>query len=176
MIVIGKEAYCDFNTIQEGIHFLEQKPDSEKKKMLILSGVYEEIIEIRLSNFEMVGLGDVKIIGRRHAHQLHEDGTELGTFRTATVFIEGENIQVRNLSIINDAGQGDGIGQAVALFAYCHHAEFHNCRLEGYQDTVCTGPLPDYQGDGSLFTTVPLERSEERRVGKEGRSRGAPEQ
>src|SRR5699024_12638136 len=39
---------------------------------------------------------------------------------------------------------------------YCHNAEFYNCRLEGYQDTLCTGPLPDYQGDGTLFNTVPL--------------------
>src|SRR5690625_838403 len=156
MIVIGKEKFCDFATIQEGIDFLEQKSESEEKRMLILSGIYEEIIEIRLSNFNMIGLGDVRIVGSRHAHQLHEDGTELGTFRTATVFLEGENIQVRNLTIVNNAGQGDGIGQAVALFAYCHNAEFYNCRLEGYQDTLCTGPLPDYQGDGTLFNTVPL--------------------
>lgn len=156
MIVIGKEKYCDFATIQEGVNFLEQKPESETKRMIILSGVYEEYIEIRLSNFEMIGLGDVQIIGNRHARQLHDDGEELGTFRTATVFLEGENIIVRNLTIINQAGQGDGIGQAIALFAYCHHAEFYNCRLEGHQDTLCTGPLPDAQSDGTAFTTVQL--------------------
>lgn len=157
MIVIGKEQFCDFATIQEGIDFLEQKPGHEQKQMMILSGVYEEIIEARLSNFEMFGLGEVKIIGGRHAHQLHEDGKELGTFRTATVFLEGQDIIVRNLTIINNAGQGEGIGQAIALFAYCHNTEFYECRIEGHQDTLCTGPLPDYQGDGSQFTTVPLE-------------------
>ncbi|WP_278253266.1 hypothetical protein [Bacillus sp. SD088] len=38
MILIGRESYCHFSTIQAGINYLEQKPDSAKKKMVILSG------------------------------------------------------------------------------------------------------------------------------------------
>lgn len=152
MILIGKESYCHFSTIQAGINYLQQKPDSEKKKMLILSGEYEEIVEARLSNFEMIGLGDVRIIGEKHARQIHEDGNEVGTFRTATVFLEGKNIIVRNVCIINQSGQGEHIGQAIALFAYCHHAEFHHCRLEGHQDTLCTGPLPNNVNDETRYT------------------------
>ncbi len=30
---------------------------------------------------------------------------------------------------------------------------FKNCRLSGYQDTLCTGPLPDLQKDGTPFCT-----------------------
>ncbi|WP_218962808.1 pectinesterase family protein [Fredinandcohnia onubensis] len=156
MIIIGKEEYCHFSTIQEGINFLEQKPEKEKKEMRILSGVYEEIIESRLSNFEMIGLGDVRITGNKYARQLHEDGNEVGTFRSATVFLEGENITLRNLTIINSSGQGEHIGQAIALFAYCHNAAFYDCKLQGHQDTLCTGPLPNKQSDGTGFTAVPL--------------------
>src|SRR5690625_3258549 len=119
MIVIGKEQYCDFATIQEGIDFLEQKPGHEQKQMMILSGVYEEIIEARLSNFEMFGLGEVKIIGGRHAHQLHEDGKELGTFRTATVFLEGQDIIVIILMIINNVDLGDGSCHTNHLLSHC---------------------------------------------------------
>lgn len=156
MILIGQEKYCDFPTIKEGIECLERKSETEQKKMVILSGIYHEILEIRLSNFEMVGLGDVQIIGSKGARHMHEDGQEIGTFRSATVFIEGENIHLKNIAIINDAGQGEDIGQAVALFAYCHLAEFEQCRLIGHQDTLCTGPLPGKQGDGTPFTTIPL--------------------
>ena len=60
----------------------------------------------------------------------------MGTFRTATLRVEGFGFIAENLTITNDAGQ---IGQAVALHVEGDCAIFRNCILLGNQDTVFTG-------------------------------------
>ncbi|MBO0460873.1 MULTISPECIES: pectinesterase family protein [Enterococcus] len=144
---------ADYQSIQAGIDYLGSLPNSTKKTLIIREGLYREYIECRLSNFQMLGQGEVQIIGYRSAKQKLSSGEERETFRTATVFLEGENVHIENLQIINQAGAGDQVGQAVALFNYAHHVRLVNCRLSGQQDTLCTGPLPPTQKDGRLFLT-----------------------
>ncbi|KAF1299168.1 pectin esterase [Enterococcus sp. JM4C] len=150
-IIIGSEDFCQFASIQAGIDYLAELPEPVEKKLTILAGTYYETITSYLSNVIICGLGDVKIIGHYGAREILPDGSERGTFRTATFFIEGENILLENLSIENQAGPGELVGQAIALFNCGHQTTVRNCRLVGYQDTLCTGPLPDYQKDGTPF-------------------------
>lgn len=150
-VIIGHEAYCDYDTIQEGLDALMHCPFEEKKEAVILAGDYYEYLECRLSHAVITGIGCVRIVGERYAQQQLADGTLRGTFRSATVFIEGEDIVIDNLTIENTAGQEESIGQAVALFNCGHHVIVKNCSLRGYQDTLCTGPLPAHQKDGTPF-------------------------
>ncbi|MGG5359489.1 MULTISPECIES: pectinesterase family protein [unclassified Enterococcus] len=152
-IWIGKEETCDFSSIQKGIDYLSQFPEHIPKKMMIAEGVYEEYIESRLSNFTMVGLGNAEITGMRYARQEMETGEQRGTFRTATVFLEGTDISIENVRITNRSGPGEKVGQAVALFNMGHRTTLKNCKLSAYQDTLCTGPLPALQKDGTPFVT-----------------------
>jgi len=46
------------------------------------------------------------------------------------------------LSKVNTAGSGDLVGQAVALCADGDRFTCQNCRIEGHQDTLYTGPMP----------------------------------
>ena len=147
---------ADYQTIQAGIAYLSSLPNYVKKTMIIREGVYHEYIECRLSNFQMFGQGEVKIVGCRFAKQTLSSGEARETFRTATLFLEGENIRLENIQIINNAGAGEQVGQAVALFNYAHQVQLINCRLCGQQDTLCTGPLPPIQKDGRPFFTPVL--------------------
>lgn len=65
----------------------------------------------------------------------------LGTFRTATVFVRGDNFFAENLTIANDFRKthNDQHSQAVALFVTGDRAVFRNMRLLGNQDTLYTG-------------------------------------
>lgn len=118
-LIIGKNAIdtpTDFETIQEGIDYLAGLPDSHPKVLIVKEGRYDEYIESRLSNFKLVGAGTVVISGNRFAKQEYLDGSQLGTFRSATFFLEGSNVVLENLHIENTAGPGEKVGQAVALF------------------------------------------------------------
>ncbi|MEY8445592.1 pectinesterase family protein [Enterococcus ratti] len=143
----------DFTTIQAGIAYLMKQPKKSKKILFIEEGVYFENIESRLSNFSMIGHGKVEIISNRYAKQRLGNGEARGTFRTSTVFVEGTAITLENLSISNIAGHGEKVGQAIALFNMGHQTIVKNCRLSGHQDTLCTGPLPSMQKDGTPFIT-----------------------
>lgn len=57
----------------------------------------------------------------------------LGTFRTPTVLIEGDDITLENLTLANTAGN---VGQALALRADGDRLVFRRCRFLGWQDTV----------------------------------------
>lgn len=60
----------------------------------------------------------------------------MGTFRTYTVKVEGNDITFKNITIENNAPRK---GQAVALHTEGDRLKFINCRILGNQDTVYTG-------------------------------------
>ncbi|WP_322922965.1 pectinesterase family protein [Paenibacillus campi] len=124
---------------------------SEMDTIFILEGVYEEAVMIHNSNLRLCGIGRVEITSSRHARERNEQGDEIGTFATPTVFLGGSDLLIENIIISNTAGQGDDIGQAVALTAYCDRAVFKNCTLRAYQDTLFTGPLPPKPKERAKF-------------------------
>ncbi|MGM0125994.1 pectinesterase [Enterococcus sp. AZ194] len=150
-VIIGNQTFCQFPSIQEGLDYLADMPEGEEKQLTILEGTYNETLTSYVSNLRIQGVGQVRIVGHFGARETLLDGSERGTFRTATFFVEGENIIIENISIENQAGPGTIAGQAVALFNYGHQVSVRNCRLLGHQDTLCTGPLPDCQKDGTPF-------------------------
>ena len=60
----------------------------------------------------------------------------MGTFRTFTLKIEGNDITLKNITIENNSAR---LGQAVALHTEGDRLRFVNCRFLGHQDTVYTG-------------------------------------
>lgn len=155
--VIGKGNDCDFMSIQEAIMHCSniERPVT----FIILGGDYYENILLYQSNRKLFGIGTVRIIGNKYARQLDGFGCEIGTFQTATLFINGENIWIENIEIINNSGPGEIVGQAVALYSEGNKVSFKNCSIKGYQDTVCLGPLPDVQKDGTPFSTPEIKNN-----------------
>ncbi len=149
-IIVGKSDIADFKSIQEA---LDSSCGSEAPyKITVLSGEYHENLHIYQPGLLLEGIGKVKIIGSRYARQMGPDGTEIGTFQTATVFINAADIVMKNIEVINDAGPGELAGQAVALYNQGDRIDFIGCSFKGYQDTICLGPLPEVQKNGQPFS------------------------
>jgi hypothetical protein len=63
--------------------------------------------------------------------------------------INADDVEVENLCIRNDAGDGRTVGQAVAVYAAGDRGIWRNCRMIAHQDTLYCGPLriPDVVAD-----------------------------
>ncbi|WP_019640753.1 pectinesterase family protein [Paenibacillus fonticola] len=155
-MIVGKPSFCDYHTIQEAIDALEQRDGNVFETLYILSGVYEEEVRIYRSHLKILGIGQVEIVMNRYAKERDETGAEIGTFATPTLFLGGSHLVLENLIICNTAGQGEEIGQAVAVYAHCDETVFRNCSFKGHQDTLFTGPLPPAPKERAEFGGVPL--------------------
>jgi pectinesterase len=150
-MLVGKESFCDFHTIQEAVNSLEQQSTTKAETLYILSGVYEELVRIYRSDLTIIGIGQVEIVMNRYAKEQDGNGTEIGTFATPTLFLGGTHLVLENLVIANTAGQGEDIGQAIAVYAHCDQTVFRNCTFKGHQDTLFTGPLPPTPQKSLIF-------------------------
>lgn len=141
MITVSKND-GDFTSLQEAILSID---DNHKEQITIFvkSGVYEEKVWIRKENIQIIGEDlDTTIIRYGDgARQLREDGTEYGTFNTATVLFAGRDIIVKNLTIENTAGIGEIAGQALAAYIASDRTSFIHCKFLGHQDTIFTGDM-----------------------------------
>lgn len=155
-MLVGKEAFCDYHSIQEAVDALEQQTPFQPETLYILSGVYEEAVRIYRSDLTLIGIGQVEIRMNRYAREKDELGEEIGTFATPTLFLGGRRLTLENLVISNTAGQGDMVGQAIAVYAYCDETIFRYCTFKGHQDTLFTGPLPPAPKKGGGFGGVLL--------------------
>lgn len=111
----------------------------------ILAGVYKERITVTQSNISFIGENEntTKITWSDAAFDIMPEGDNRGTFRTPSVFIDADSFYACHISFLNEAGQGDKVGQALAVYADGDKLIFENCRFEGYQDTLFTAPLPE---------------------------------
>lgn len=156
VVLVGKESFCNFHSIQDAVNFLESQTSDNPAQIHILPGVYEETVRIYRSNLSLIGIGQVEIVMNRCAKERDEQGNEIGTFATPTLFLGGSHLVIENLIIANTAGQGDDVGQALAVYAHCDYTVFRNCILRGHQDTLFTGPLPPSPKERSVFGGIQL--------------------
>lgn len=110
----------------------------------IAPGIYNERITIKQDNVSFIGedAHTTKITWSDAAADVMPEGDKRGTFRTPSVFIDADNFYACHISFLNEAGQGDEVGQALAVYADGDKLIFESCRFEGYQDTLFTAPLP----------------------------------
>ena len=107
------------------------------------AGVYRGKAELRRGNVTIEGVGPETVITWNDgAFELLPDGMKRGTFRTATLFVDGTNITLRRLTVENTAAPRESVGQALALYADGDLFLCEDCVLRSYQDTLFTAPLP----------------------------------
>jgi pectinesterase len=155
-MLVGKEGFCDFPTIQAAVDALELLDPAAEETLYILPGVYKEEVRIYRSYLTIIGIGQVEITMNRYARESDDRGEEIGTFATPTLFLGGRKLVLENLIITNTAGQGEEVGQAVAVYAHCDEAVFRNCMFKGHQDTLFTGPLPPAPKERRQFGGIAL--------------------
>jgi PelA/Pel-15E family pectate lyase len=100
-------------------------------------GTYREVVHVPRGKAPIALVGEdpstTTITFDRKASDLGSDGVAIGTFRSATMFVEGDDVVIDNLTIENAAGP---VGQAVALRIDGDRVVVRNSRLLGWQDTL----------------------------------------
>ena len=140
-IVVSRDGTGQFRTIDEAIEVCRAFMEYHKV-IYVKNGVYKEklVIPSWLTNVELCGESAEKTIVTYDDHaNIRLSGfanRAMGTFRTYTLKVEGNDITVKNITIENNAAK---LGQAVALHTEGDRIKLINCRFLGNQDTVYTG-------------------------------------
>ena len=141
-IVVARDGSGQFRNIDDALDVCRAFMEYHKV-IYVKKGTYKEklIVPSFLTNIEICGedRDNTIITYDDHANIVnpnYTDGRKIGTFRTYTLKIEGNNITLKNITIENNAPR---LGQAVALHTEGDKLIFINCRFLGNQDTVYTG-------------------------------------
>ncbi len=148
-IVVARDGTGEFRSIDEAIEVCRAFMDYHKV-IYVKKGIYKEklIIPSWLQNIEICGEDVEKTIITYDDHAniprqiptlhgaLQSPSKPMGTFRTYTLKIEGNDITLKNITIENNAAR---LGQAVALHTEGDRLIFVGCRFLGHQDTIYTG-------------------------------------
>ncbi|MBO4810557.1 MAG: pectin esterase [Prevotella sp.] len=146
-LVVARDGTGEFRTVDEAIEVCRAFMDYHKV-IFVKRGTYKEklIIPQWLQHIEICGedRDNTIITYDDHANiKTPERPGGMGTFRTYTLRIDGNDITLKNITIENNAAR---LGQAVALHTQGDRLTFINCRFLGNQDTVYTG-----MGDTRLY-------------------------
>ena len=141
-LFVARDGTAEFRNIDDAIEVCRAFMEYHKV-IFVKKGTYKEklIVPSWLTNIEICGEDrDNTIITYDDHANVFIPGTDrkMGTFRTYTVRVDGNDITFRNITIENTAAR---LGQAVALHTQGDRLTFVNCRILGNQDTVYTGGI-----------------------------------
>lgn len=135
--VVAQDGSGDFTTIQDAVAKIAMGTEEQPATIYVKAGVYREVVFVQREKRHVRLIGEdpetTILVYDLHAGMTGPDGEKIGTFRTPTLLIDGDNFTVENLTIANDAGP---VGQALAVSVQGDRVLFRNCRFLGNQDTV----------------------------------------
>ena len=142
IITVGQGLAYDYTTIGQA---LDAVPYHTKATIRIAKGVYREKLFSDKEDITLIGSGmdETKIVWDDAGLTMLPEGRKRGTFRSYTAFFSGERLHLEDLAIINDAGFGPEIGQAVALYLDVRDSRLLRVALRAHQDTLFLAPLPE---------------------------------
>ena len=143
--IVSGDGTGDFISVQQAV---DASPDGGT--VYIRRGVYHERVVAHRDGLRIVGESaeDTVITGSACAKDTFPDGRPRGTFLSFTMIMTGRDVTVENLTVRNDAGDGDAVGQAVAVYAAGDRGVWRGCRLIAHQDTLFCGPtMPKVEVD-----------------------------
>ncbi len=134
--IVAKDGSGLFTTIQDAVTACRDYAERDYT-IFIKRGVYQEKLVIPSWKQRITIIGEnvesTVITYNDFAGKLDSSGKKLGTFRTHTCLVSGNDITVENITFINSAGQ---VGQAVAVHVEGDRCVFRNCRIIGNQDAL----------------------------------------
>jgi pectinesterase len=124
-IVVDKSGGGDFTFLQEAIHSVRAFDPEGPTTIYVKNGIYREKIVIPdyVCNIAIIGEDKEKTI---ISYDDYAGKENMGTFRSYTLQVRGNDIRLENLTIENAAGP---VGQAVALHTEGDRIIVKNCRL-----------------------------------------------
>lgn len=150
-IIVDQQGNGDYATITEAI---QAAPYDVETIVTIHQGRYREKVYCDRKAVTLQGMGADQTIlcWGDGAYRPHADGRKTGTFRSYTLFLGGERVRVSGMTIENDAGDGDAVGQGLAVYADAECLWMEDVRLIGHQDTLFCAPLPAHERIPGGFT------------------------
>lgn len=147
---VSPERAGAYHSISKALEAIDESCPNDGRPVTIHiePGEYRERVEIHRPHVTLAGetADSVRIVGSLGAKMPSEDGSgvdgTLGTFRTYTVLVDADDVRLENLTIVNDAGDGREVGQAIALYVDGDRLVVDACCITGRQDTLFLGPLP----------------------------------
>ncbi|MBQ8616610.1 MAG: hypothetical protein IJ418_03740 [Clostridia bacterium] len=156
MYIIAKDGSGDFTSIQAAI---DAVPMSNRVPTILLVRMdeYHEKVVVNKDNIRIIGEARDRtvITNSGCAKDLNEEGKEKGTFLSYTFLVTGDNVEVENITIRNDAGDGNIVGQAVAVYAAGDRGVWRNVRMIACQDTLFCGPTMPKVAKDALPRLIP---------------------
>lgn len=145
MIIVAADGSGDFAALQPAIDAIPYG-HAEETVLHIKSGIYKQKIKIDKPGIHLIGEDAEKTILTYddYAKKLLPSGEPMNTFNSYSVYVGAPDFTAENITFENSAGDGEIVGQAVAVYVDADRAFFKNCRFLGCQDTLFTGPLPKH--------------------------------
>ncbi|KAJ0781141.1 putative pectinesterase [Helianthus annuus] len=143
VIVVDQSGHGDSRTLQAAVEMVPVN-NSIRVKIYILPGVYREKVMVPASKPYISFIGDPNhasetvLSWHDKASDRYKDGSELGTYRTASVAVESDYFCASGITIENTvvAVPGGYKMQAVALRIAGNKAVLYRVRILGTQDTL----------------------------------------
>ena len=136
--VVATDGSGQYASIQDAISAAPTMGGTDRSWLIhIKPGIYRERVYVQRERGNILLEGEdaarTVITFNLHANTPGPDGKPIGTFRTATVQIDGDGFAAENLTFANASGP---VGQALALRVDGDRVAFHKCRFLGWQDTI----------------------------------------
>ena len=127
-LVVAQDGSGDFRSVQAAVNALP----NDGGTIQIEPGTYRETVTIRKPHVTLHGDSlDRAAVTIVEGHNAAGSG---GTFNSATVFVEADDVSLDYMTIANDVGNGRG--QGVALAATGDRDVFRSLEIRGHQDTL----------------------------------------
>ncbi len=145
LITVAQNGSGNYKTIQEAINSVRDLGEKEVK-IQVKNGTYKEKLIIPSWKIKISIIGEKAentiITFDDYSGKPNPMGKDIfglpnfSTYTSFTVLVQGNDIHLENLTIINSAGR---VGQAVALHVEGDRFVAKNCRFLGNQDTLYAG-------------------------------------
>lgn len=145
-VTVAADGSGDFKTVQEALNAATGDKDS-RYVVHIKPGSYKEKLVIPGDKGAITFQGDdaeKTVLTFDDYAKTMRDGKEVGTSGSATILIQANDFEARNITFENSAGP---VGQAVAVNVWSDRAVFRKCRFLGWQDTLLTNRNRQYFED-----------------------------
>lgn len=141
--VVAQDGSGDFRTVQEAVNACPDYSHNVITTIYIKAGIYREQVTIPHNKFRLhiIGEGAEKTViswGKAARHNWPGTSDKIGTSGSASVYIHSSYVTFEDIGFENTAGEGNDIGQAVAVFTDGDFLYFKRCRFIGNQDTLYT--------------------------------------